>query len=159
MFLKNYTSAATVTNTIARIEAVLIRCGVTGITKEYGPNAVIAAVLFEIPHDGKYFTIRIPADVEQALDALWNDYCEKNPIEGRRRKKRGHFADQAARTAWKLAQDWIEVEMSRLQLKQSTDPIETFLSYIWDNRKRQTFFQVVKESGYRALLPERSEAA
>lgn len=38
MFLKNYTSEVPVSQTIYRIEQVLIKCGVSGITKEYKGN-------------------------------------------------------------------------------------------------------------------------
>lgn len=48
MFLKNYTSNVPVSQTIYRIEQVLIRCGVSGITKEYGPQQDMAAIHFHI---------------------------------------------------------------------------------------------------------------
>lgn len=65
MFLRNYTSDVPVTQTIHRIEAVLIQCGVTGITKEYGPVAAeVVAIQFHIKlqQDKPPVTIRLPAD-------------------------------------------------------------------------------------------------
>lgn len=53
MFLKNYTSDAPVAQTVHRIEQVLIRCGVNGITKEYGPTGDVAAVTFHIKLQGQ----------------------------------------------------------------------------------------------------------
>ena len=73
MFLKNYTSSVAVSITIGRIEATLIKCGVMGITKEYGPNGESTALIFHIPINGKEQSIRLPAKRQEAQDALWNE--------------------------------------------------------------------------------------
>lgn len=154
MFLKNYTSGVPVSQTIFRIEQVLIRCGVSGITKEYGKNSEVLALIFHIEMGpGKPVAIRLPADVDAAADAFWSDYCDTHKIDWKRKKKRSDFVDQAQRTAWKLAQDWIEVEMSRVQMRQG-EPLQIFLSYVWDGK--QTFFNALKESNYKGLLPEKT---
>src|SRR5882724_13041503 len=71
VFLKNYTSAVPVSQTIYRIEQVLIQCGVNGITKEYGNNGIVTAITFHLKlENGTPVTIRLPADKERALDAL-----------------------------------------------------------------------------------------
>jgi len=167
MFLKNYTSAVPISDTIHRIEKVLIRCGVSGIMKEYGLNGKVMAITFQVPDphgkDGK-LTIRLPADEEKALDALWLDYVDGDKLNSkgdavsewssRKRKRRLDFADQAARTAWKIVQDWVEVQMSMIQLKQA-DLIQVFLPYVYDGRR--TYYQALKESGFHGLLPEKTE--
>ncbi len=48
MFLKNYTSEVPVPVTISRIEAILIQCGVQGITKDYGPQGEVLALTFHL---------------------------------------------------------------------------------------------------------------
>lgn len=167
MFLKNYTSDVPVSQTLYRIEQVLIRCGVNGITKEYtGVNGEVAAVSFKIklPNTPE-MTVRLPADKEKALDALWLDYVGEDKLSAdgkaidwnaRKKKCRSDFAQQAERTAWKIIQDWVEVQMSMIQMKQATH-IEVFLPYIWDGES--TVYQRIQRSGFRALLPEKSEAA
>jgi hypothetical protein len=169
VFLKNYTSTVPVSETIRRIESVLIRCGVSGITKEYtGTNGTICAITFKIQPDPKMpgFTVRLPADKEKALDALWIDYADgcdltkdgkeinrwSNP---HKRKKRQDFAEQAERTAWKIIQDWVEVQMSMIQMKQA-ETVEVFLPYIYDGET--TVFGRIKASGFRALLTEHTES-
>jgi hypothetical protein len=157
MFLKNYTSGVPVSQTIYRIEQVLIRCGVSGITKEYSPTGEVVAVVFHIALTGaKPVPVRLPADVSAATDAFWADYCETHKTEWKRKKKRSDFADQAARTAWKIAQDWIEVEMSRIQMRQG-EPLEIFMSYVWDGNRGQTYYAALKESQFKGLLPEKCE--
>jgi hypothetical protein len=166
MFLKNYTSEVPVSQTIYRIEQVLIRCGVSGITKEYGPvpNNEVTAIRFHLTLEtGQEVTVRLPADVKKAEDALWANYAGadlgsdgKIAWNSRKKLKRADFADQAKRTAWKIVQDWIEVQMSMIQMRQA-EFIEVFLPYVWDGRT--TVFGRIKESGFRALLPEKTEAA
>lgn len=167
-FLKNYTCEVPVSQTIYRIEQVLIKCGVSGIAKEYkGSNGEITAITFQIKLDGQpAFTIRLPADTAGAWQALWLDYADGDKLtsdgnsiawsmgRGQKKKTKASFKDQAERTAWKLMQDWVEVQLSLIQMKQA-DFIQVFLPYVWNGR--QTFYQTIKESGYRAMLPEKCE--
>jgi len=159
MFLKNYTSEVPVSQTIHRIEQVLIRCGVSGIAKEYvGTAGQISAITFRI--DGQPpIQVRLPADANAAWDALWKDYAgaDISPSDptrigwgSRKKLSKADFKDQAERTAWKIIQDWVEVQMSMIQLKQA-EPLEVFLPYAWDGQR--TFYQQVKAAGFRAMLP------
>jgi len=164
MFLKNYTSEVPVSQTIYRIEQVLIKCRVTGITKEYNPQGQVAAIIFQFPGPtGQELTVRLPADKEKALEALWLNYAdgEKLSADGQRlayspykKKKRSDFAQQAERTAWKIVQDWVEVQMSMIQMNQA-DQLEVFLPYIWDGER--TIYRKIKDSNFRALLPEKTD--
>ena len=71
MYLKNYTSDVPVSVTIGRIEAVLIRCGVSGIMKHYqGTSGKIASISFQIDAPSGPLTIRLPAEEEKALNAM-----------------------------------------------------------------------------------------
>lgn len=164
MFLKNYTSNVPVSQTVFRIEQILIKCGVSGVTKEYGPTQNIAAVRFHLKlGEAKEITVRIPVDVEKAQQALWLDYADGDKLSsdgkslawnGRKSKKHADFRDQAERTAWKIVQDWIEVQMSMIQMKQA-DTLEVFLPYVWVGDT--TVYHRMKNSGFRALLPEQAE--
>ena len=151
-----------VSQTIYRIEQVLIRCGVLGIAKEYsGINGDVTAITFRINDNGKEFQVRLPANKEQALQALWSNYADGEQLNpdgseitwGKKKKKRKDFIQQAERTAWKIIQDWVEVQMSMIQMKQA-EPVEVFLPYVWDGQT--TVFNRLKQNGYRALLPEKT---
>lgn len=163
MFLKNYTSEVPVSQTIYRIEQVLIRCGASAIAKEYaGTNGKIVAITFKIETPSAPLTIRLPADEERALDALWLDYAgtdiapdgQRLSYGSRKTKARKDFIDQAERTAWKIVQDWVEVQMSMIQLKQA-DTLQVFLPYVYDGKR--TYYQALKESSFKGLLPEKSD--
>lgn len=165
MFLKNYTSNVPVSQTIYKIEQVLIRCGVSGISKEYtGTNGKIQALIFKIEGQPPV-QVRLPADVDAAWTALWLDYagtelCQSDPTRtgygSRKKLKKADFREQAERTAWKIMQDWVEVQMSMIQLKQA-EPLEVFLPYAWNGQR--TFYQELKASQFRALLPAPTEHA
>jgi len=162
-FLKNYTSDVPVSQTIGRIEHVLIKCGVSGIMKEYGPggDGKIEAITFQIEAPGGKVTIRLPAKVDAALESLWLDYvdCDQISDDGNRvlssykKKRKGDFKEQAERTAWRIIQDWIEVQMSCIQLGQA-ETLEVFLPYLVHGKT--TFYQSLKEAGFAGLLPEKA---
>jgi len=164
MFLKNYTSEVPVSQTIYRIEQTLIKCGVQSISKEYGTRAEVVALQFRIHDNGKEFTVRLPANREKAQQAMWLNYADGQKLspDGQtvwgsnlKKKKRSDFADQAERTAWKIVQDWVEVQMSMIQMKQA-EPVEVFLPYVWDEQSHSTVFGRLKSGGFRALLPEKA---
>jgi hypothetical protein len=158
MFLKNYTSDVPVSDSLYRIEQVLIRCGVSGITKEYSPTTPgkIVAVMFNIALDGqRVFTVRLPANEEQAIEAFWLDYVGLDWHDGKRvtnnpckRKTRVDFVQQGERTAWSIVKDWVEVQLSMIQMRQA-DFRQVFLPYVWDGK--QTFFDRIKGGGFLAL--------
>lgn len=161
MFLKNYTSDVPASESIRRIEQVLIQCGVTGIMKEYHPfGQKVSAITFRIPDaDGHNHMIRLPANEAAATEALWRDYMGEDLLPDgktkwgcRKTKKRVDFEKQGERTAWRLVKDWIEVEMSRIQLKQG-EIMEVFLSYAWDGK--QTYYGALKQSGFAGLLGDK----
>lgn len=158
MFLKNYTSDVPVSQTVYRIEQVLIRCGASGITKEYlDTKGNIGAITFTIETPSGPVTIRIPADTQKALDALWIDYVDGDKLSPngnelywntRKKKRKADFKEQAERTAWKIMQDWVEVQMSMIQLKQA-ETLQVFLPYVMCGN--ETVYQRLKTGGLKQL--------
>lgn len=166
MFLKNYTSDVPVSESIRRIETVLLKCGVTGIMKEYAANQKIVAITFRVTDaSDRSWMIRIPAKEKEAVDALFLDYAAGDPISKdgrllgtwtqRKKKQRKDFVSQGERTAWRIMKDWVEVQMSMIQLKQA-DVMEVFLPYVFDGRR--TYYQSLSESNYAGLLRDNGEA-
>lgn len=163
LFLKNYTSNVPVSNTIHRIEQVLIRCGAKSIAKEYGSTGNITAIVFTIEiENGRTMPVRLPANEDAAWNALWLDYVDGDKLnaEGthvtypsQKKKCKANFKEQAERTAWKIVQDWVEVQMSMIQLRQA-ETMQVFMPYAWDDRAKVTFYDRMKLNGFRAMLPE-----
>jgi len=156
MFLKNYTSEAAVERSIAQIERALIKCGVTGILKEYGTTpGEVSAMVFQIRFHDRPISVRLPADKEKCLQALWLDYADGDQLSHdgqrlaynrRKGKVRADFVEQAARTAWAIVRDWVEIQLSMIQLGQA-EFAQVFLPYIWDEEKRETFYQAAQVRG------------
>ena len=160
MFLKNYTSNVPTSQTVYRIEQVLIKCGAAGIQKEYvNTDGEISAVAFQIKTPNGRVSIRLPVDVERALDALWKDYVGDDKLtddgngirwNNRKQKTRLDFKEQANRTAWKIVQDWVEVQMSMIQLKQA-ETLQVFLPYVITSNG-ETMFRRISGGNIAGLL-------
>ena len=153
MNLKNYTSGVPVETTIMRIEQYLIGTGlVSGIGKEYS-NGIVTSIGFQISYEADKLplTVRIAAKVEDCQEFFWKDYCQSRR---QGRKTKDDFQEQAARTAWKLQEDWIRVETSLILLHQRT-VLESFISFVWDGER--TFVQRIVDSKYKMLAAPKSE--
>ena len=157
MFLKNYTSEVAASTTIQRIVTLLIRVGISTVSMDYAPDGSINGVTFSVRIETRTVPIRVPVDVDAAWNALWMDYVGKDRLSNdgtaiwnnsAKRKTKKMFRDQAQRTAWKLMQDWIEVQISLIQMKQA-DLLQVFLPYVWNGD--QTFYHRLKASQFKAL--------
>lgn len=150
MNLKNYTSNVPANTTISYMETYLAECGVSGITKEFKAGIPVA-LFFHVQVGSKMFTIRLPAKVDEVHEFLWREYLT-GAI--RPRKTKEDFLDQASRTAWKIQQDWVQVQMSLIKLKQ-VDFIQVFMGFVWDGE--QTYYDRLKGGGFKQL-PEKVAA-
>lgn len=142
MNLKNYTSNVPVARTISRIEQMLAEAGASGIHKEYVNGALIAlAFSINLPV-GRLMTIRLPANQSAVYLTM------KKSILRPRKGTLDKLNEQAARTAWKLMQDWVEVQLSLIKMQQ-VDVLQVFLPYVWDGKR--TFYESLKDHNYIAL--------
>ena len=147
IFLKNYTSNVPVSRTISRIEEVLARCGASHIAKEYGDGGVVVALQFMIASAGKNIVIKLPANPEKVFQAL------KAQVSKPRNGTMQRIREQSAKTAWKLQQDWVEVQLSMIEMGQA-EMLQVFLPYVFNGR--QTYYEVLSERGFKGLLPEKA---
>lgn len=56
----------------------------------------------------------------------------------------------AARTAWKIMQDWVDLQLTLIQLDQ-LEPMEAFLPYVFNPDTGQTFFEHARERSFKQL--------
>lgn len=142
MNIKNYTSTVPVNLTVSRIEQMLAEAGASAISKSYTAGQLSAlSFCIETPNK-KLLTIRLPANSQAVYDAMYKQV--KRPRSSTVDKLR----DQAGRTAWKLMQDWIAVQLSLIHMQQA-DVLQVFLPYVWDGE--QTFYEHLKGSGFKQL--------
>lgn len=148
--VKNYTSSVPVETTIARIEAKLAAIGALGIMKLYSPQKQVAALVFNIEWgEGaakRPYTIRLPARVESCYQAMLKQHTlhHSRMHEGTKQTLR----EQATRTAWRVLQEWLEVQISLILIDQA-EFLELFMSFIWDGKK--TYFEYAKEQQFKML--------
>jgi hypothetical protein len=143
--MKNYTSTVPISRTISRIEEILVRSGAVNIIKDYRGPGTLDALCFTYIVGEKKIAIRLPANVKAVESVLRGSM--KRPRAG----TMDRIADQAERTAWKIIQDWIEIQISLIEMKQA-EFLQVFMPYIWNGKT--TLFQSFKESGFRGYLPE-----
>lgn len=124
-----------------------MRFGAKSIGKNYD-NGKVESLTFQLPINGKDVLVQLPAKPKLVHAAMQKK--KLYPVSWGFEKTMA----QAERTAWKIQQDWLEIELTNLTLNQK-EPLEIFLPYIWDGR--DTVYQRIKNGGYRALLPETTE--
>jgi hypothetical protein len=143
--VRNYTSTVAAEKSIDLIERKLVEAGASHITKEYDKDRRVVALSFTLLVDRKtmqFLPVSLPANVDACLEVLkarrktWS-------VNGERADK-----EQAPRTAWKLLLDWVDVQLSMIEMKQA-EPAQVFLPYVKCGNR--TFFQAIKDDGFRAL--------
>lgn len=147
IFLKNYTSDVPVSRTIARIEELLARCGASHIAKEYGAGGVVNALQFMISVNSQNHVIKLPANPQKVFDAL------KAQVSKPRKDTMQRIREQSQKTAWKLQQDWVEVQLSMIEMGQA-EILQVFLPYVFNGR--QTYYEALSERGFKGLISEKA---
>lgn len=140
--IKNYTSSVPIDRTISHIEQILAQSGASGIIKDYHEGKLTALCFRVALPTGRLVAVRLPVNQEAVYQTLRKEI--RRPRPGTLEKLR----DQAARTSWKLMQDWVEVQISLIKMQQ-VDFMQVFLPYVWDGRR--TFYAALKEKEYLAL--------
>ncbi len=161
--VKNYTTGVPVSVTQGRIEWLMVGSGVSRIEKEYDTKGGCTGIKFAVEIvPGCPIFVSLPVRERECLTILWKDYVGTDKTDGIRvlynaRKKLtvSNFRDQASRVAWRLMQDWLDVQFSMIKLGQA-EFAQVFLPYIVTSNGR-AFFEEVKAAGFKGLLPERSQ--
>lgn len=142
--IKNYTSTVPVSRSVQHIEDCLVRYGAKNIMKMYDSDKKLESLCFIVPVERKEIPFKVPANVAQ---------CEKILRASIRRPKPGtieRISGQAERTAWKLMSDWVDIQMSLIELKQ-VEFMQVFLSYVYFPSTNQTYFERLNADNFKLL--------
>lgn len=142
--LKNYTTGVPADRSIQSIEKLLVDFGATNIMKEYSPAGKCEAISFLVALGDMKLPFRLPGKVQNVF--VWLRKKKKN-------SKDSLLLQQAERITWKTMHEWTHLQLSLIELDQM-EKLEAFLPYIYDMEKRQTFFEKLKETKFKALLPD-----
>jgi hypothetical protein len=143
--LKNYTSTVPAMTSMGRIEQYLVAAGATDISKKY-ENQVCIAITFRMMVNLQPLFFKLPAKVDACFDVLWKEVKRPQP------DTKANIRQQAERTAWKIISDWVEIQLSMIQLEQA-EAMQIFLPYVYNPATEKTFFESLKENNFKALLP------
>jgi len=145
--LKNYTSQVSASRSVAYIEACLTKNGARQILKEYDHNGQIDSICFIVPVDGVDMPFKLPARISECERVLRANISRRARPETIKK-----IPKQAVRTAWKILSDWVEAQMAMIELAQ-VELTEVFMPYIYNIQLKQTYFEMIKGKGFKALLP------
>lgn len=151
MPLKNYTSKQPVSRSIENIRRKLVQHGALKILETYDDDRVIKAICFSMMIGGVEMFFKVPAKVDACEAVLMREVTSRTRPDTIKK-----IPAQAARTAWKIVQDWVEAQMAMIELSQ-TEFLEVFMAYVFDPSTEQTFFERLKVKGFKALLPAPKE--
>lgn len=144
MNLKNYTSSVPVINSIGRIEHRLSQAGATHIAKQYVKERPIG-MIFQIPINDIPMTFKLPAKAEKVYE-----FMVKQRARPPKQSQKEAIQMQADRTGWKILSDWVDIQVSMIQLDQA-EAVEVFLPYAYDGRNDKTLFEKMKENNFKQL--------
>jgi hypothetical protein len=146
MKIRNYTSSVAVDKSLAEIEQLLVDIGANHFSKFYNEKKELAGVLFQMLIGGTMQTFQLPAKPKAVEKVMLSEV--KRPRRGTRDK----IQKQAARTAWKLLEEWVHIQVSMIQMEQA-EAIQVFLPYVFDIESQQTYFDRLKENAFKQLQP------
>jgi len=146
MNIKNYTSTVSVINSISRIEHRLACAGATHIAKIYeeGGTGRPIGMIFQITSNGIPMIFKLPTKADAVFKVLWQEVRKPRP------ETKANIKAQADRTSWKILSDWIDIQVSLIQLNQA-EAIEVFLPYAYDGKTDRTLFEKMKENNFKLL--------
>ena len=144
MNLKNYTSSVPVLNSISRIEHRLAQAGAPHIAKSYEGDRP-TGMIFQIPIDNIPMTFKLPAKTDNVFK-----YLVKQRSRPPKNSVINSIRAQADRTGWKILSDWIDIQISMIEVDQA-ESIEMFLAYTFDPVLNMTLFEKIKKNGFKQL--------
>lgn len=143
--LKNYTSEVPAITSMGRIEKALVEAGASDISKKYA-DGMCSAVTFRIPVNNIPMFFLLPARADACFKILWGEMTPR----GRGQAHKKKWMAQAERTAWKIVADWVEIQLSMIQLEQA-ELMQVFLPYAYDPVSDQTFYEKLKTTNFKML--------
>jgi hypothetical protein len=142
--IKNYTSTVPASTSMSRIEMYLVNAGASDISKKYDENKTCISLTFRmIVHNIPVF-FQLEAKVQACFKVLYAEVKRPQP------NTKQNILQQAERTAWKIISDWVEIQISMVQLEQA-DLIQVFLPYVYNPATEKTFYNQIKDNNFKQL--------
>lgn len=150
MAIRNYTTQIDVNKTLMEIETILVKFGAKGILKEY-QGSKINSLMFFLVKDNQKIPFKIPMSIEKSRTVIVKAVNEgKLP---RKYLQEPLRSDQAERVCWRIIKDWIDSQLSLLELN-FAEATEILLPYAYDYGEQKTLYQKFLENKGKYLALE-----
>lgn len=140
MAILNYTTTIATEKTATEVQKKLAKAKAQAVLCEYDDDAVMCAMSFRIMTPYGLIFFRMPTKTQGVLKALKAD--DRVP---RRLKTK----EQAAKVAWRIMKDWIEVQLALVDADMA-DMTEVFLPYA-QNTDGKTMYESLEKNGFKQL--------
>lgn len=161
VFRFRHTTKKSPAQTAGEIQALLIRLGATNIGSSVEAGEIVS-MAFTYMHDGTEVSFRLPVRWKPILERLIADADKKRrrrPLGKHQREKMLQTQEaQAKRTAWRIALEWLRVQVAFVDTG-ARSVLEVFMADMITPGRDETLGQYVLERGIQALLPVPSEEA
>ena len=142
--VKNYTTEILAHETIAEVQQMLAMAGATGIAMDYDGQGKIKSLFFKLKVENKEMPFKLPAKPAEVYEILFAKMTGQKRYKALRKQK-------SLNIAWRIVRDWLESQLTLIQLKQA-EAGEVFFAYLLVDAKR-TLYEVSKENQFSNLLP------
>ena len=150
--LYRHTTQIVASKTAAQIAELLGQAGATRINTTY-ENGKAVGIDFSVTLDGMNMSFRLPIYPEKVLDAMRAD--------GKKRRRSIHgagserIAEQAERTAWRVALEWLRAQLAYMASGQ-VQAQEVFLPYLV-TPNGETLYKSLERRQFAGLLTSGAE--
>jgi hypothetical protein len=104
--IMNYTTGVAVKRTLDEITTLLVRGGARAVQTEYDDDGRVAALNFVVRTALGNRAFHVVVETERVLKVLQAQT-----------ERRYHTREQAERVAWRIIKDWLEAQMTLVQLQ------------------------------------------
>lgn len=143
--LLNYTTSVEASKTLGEIMGLLAGAGAQKLQVDYQAGQPVGIQFLIATRFGDR-GFQLPANVDRVWKVLSRQY------EQGRVQRRFTTKEQAARVAWRIVKDWLEVQLALIEAGM-VDLEEVFLPYLLDDQSGQTLYQLMQGRQFRALPP------
>lgn len=143
--MKNYTSETPASTSMNKIEKALVKAGARDIMKSFNADGTCNTIAFILVLNAEVLKFQLPARLEAIYKKLYSGYTK--PTE----RSKQICKAQAERTAWKIIADWVEIQITLIELDQA-EALQLFLPYMTDGK--ESFYDKWKANNYLQLLAQ-----
>ncbi len=146
--LKNYTTTIPAEKSLAEIETMLGKAGARGIMKKLDEKGNVEALIFTVVTADGELPFKMPCDVARIQVTMTRQKSagKLKGISWPKLRDKTH----ATNVGWRIIKDWVAVQLSLIQID-LVDLEQIFLPYAYNWNTEKTFYDSIKEGGFKLL--------